>query len=653
MAIVEMKKIRLAAMKTDKRRLLRDLIRLGCVQLAELPPEEGDMQALTRRMSSDAQDRRGELSRLLSAVEILDRAVPEKKGLLTPKPEKDSEVFLQDSGVKEALELADSIIGRDERLRKLSADESKERSAQLSLQPWQSLGMDLSIDHTETTRVLLGTVPAKTSMLDLNAALAVVSDEAEICIVSEDREFKYLIMICVNEVFAEVQSALKPFSFALAPVMGMEGTPTEALGRTRVSLEAIAEEKTALQSEIESLSSRRDELRLAADRLCARIAMAEAEERMAATESCIIMQGWLPAADEEKLASVLASYDCAWETEAPSKEEYPEVPVSLRNNKFTNALNMVTNMYSLPLYGTVDPNPLMAPFFIVFYGLMMADMGYGLIMIAAAIVALKKLRPRNNSLSFCQLLLYCGVATFVGGALTGSFFSDVVAQFVTMITGTQWSMPYLFSPVRDSEMVLYGSLILGVIHLNTGMAVNFVQKVKRGETASAIWEEGSLWVILIGGILWFLDIGNISGIPIVLIIGVVMLLLGAGREKKGFGKVTAAVACIYNTATGWLGDVLSYARIMALMLAGGVVGQVFNSVAIMPMQSGGVNPLTILVFIVIFLLGHAMNFGLNILGCYVHDLRLQCLEFFGKFYADGGKPFTPLEISGKYNNVRR
>ena len=217
-------------------------------------------------------------------------------------------------------------------------------------------------------------------------------------------------------------------------------------------------------------------------------------------------------------------------------------------------------------------------------------------------------------------------------------------------------LPFLFSPIRNSETVLYGSMVLGLIQLNAGMVVSFVQKAKAGNLADGIFEEGSLWVILVGGILLALPALGLVSIPsiigkVILILGLVMLLFGAGRHAKGFGKVTAAIACIYNTATGWFGDILSYSRIMALMLAGGVVGQVFNTIAAMPAEGMGVNLFTILVFILIFLVGHAMNFALNLLGCFVHDLRLQCLEFFGKFYQDGGKPFQPLEINTKYVDV--
>ena len=314
-------------------------------------------------------------------------------------------------------------------------------------------------------------------------------------------------------------------------------------------------------------------------------------------------------------------------------------------------------MYSLPAYGTVDANPIMAPFFILFYGLMMADMGYGLIMIAAALVAMKKIKPRKGTLAFCQLLLYGGISTFIMGALTGGFFGnapEVIAKMIDPDT-TFKGLPYLFNPVDQSELVLYGAMALGVIHLNVGMIVSFLEKKRAGKVLDGVFEEGPLWVILLGGVLVALQMLVLKDLTIlktvglaILAVGAVMLLYGAGRHSKGFGKVTAAFGIIYNTLTGWFGDILSYSRIMALMLAGSVVAQVFNTIAAMPAESAGLNVFTGIIFLIIFLIGHALNFGLNLLGCFVHDLRLQCLEFFGKFYQDGGKSFEPLEIRSKY-----
>ena len=306
---------------------------------------------------------------------------------------------------------------------------------------------------------------------------------------------------------------------------------------------------------------------------------------------------------------------------------------------------MVTEMYSLPAYGSLDPNPLMAPFFILFYGLMMADMGYGLLMVIAALVAMKKIKPRKGSLSFCQLLLWGGISTFVCGALTGGFFGDALVK-IGQILGKPdgWGeLPALFSPMTDSMMVLIGAMALGLVHLNTGMVINFVKKTKRGQLADAIWEEGALWVTLVGIILFVLKIGNVSGVPVVLVIGLLMVFYGGSRSAKGLGKLLSIFTTLYNTATGWFGDILSYSRIMALMLAGSVIATVFNTI--------GAIANSFWLFIPVFLIGHTLNFALNLLGCYVHDLRLQCLEYFGKFYEDGGRPFKPLEVTTKYYNV--
>ena len=273
-------------------------------------------------------------------------------------------------------------------------------------------------------------------------------------------------------------------------------------------------------------------------------------------------------------------------------------------------------------------------------------MGYGLLMIIAALVAMKKIKPRAGTLTFCQLLLYGGISTFIMGALTGGFFGDALVQIGKILGKPEgWGqLPALFSPLNDTTSVLIGSMVLGLIHLNTGMVINVVKKVRRGQVADAVWEEGALWVVLLGGILFALKIGNVAGYPVVLIVGLVMLFYGGSRGSKGvFGKILSVFVTLYNQSTGWFGDILSYSRIMALMLAGSVIATVFNTI--------GAIANNLVVFFIIFLIGHALNFGLNLLGCYVHDLRLQCLEFFGKFYEDGGRPFAPLDIKTKYYNV--
>lgn len=662
MAILQMKRLTLAVIRSQKEALLKDLIRHGCVEVSEIDEivKDSEISNLVKSENSDLMKVRQAHASLLHGIDLLNRYVPKKSPLLSAKPEVTPDEFLDETGLWGAVQFAQQIEEEDGRIKRIAAEESRQRSVIESLKPWADLTMPLNSEGTEYAAVLLGTIPARISLEEVASAVEKVTEEAQLYSVSEDKSQHYVMLICLRQKLSEVQEALRNSGFTASTVSGMEGSARECIGKAEIALKELAAEKQQLVKAIEAEDVRRDEMKLAADRMAARISIAEAEEKLFGTESVVMLEGWMPAEKEAELSRVFEDYTCAYETREPLPEEYPDVPVKLKNNRVTDGLNMVTNMYSLPAYGTVDPNPLMAPFFIIFFGLMFADIGYGVLMIIAALFALAKIKPQEGSLSFCRLLLWGGIATTIAGFLTGALFSDAPKQIYDVycaskgIEPTWQGLPRLFSPTEDSILVLVGSLILGWLHLNTGMVVSFVQKWKHGDKADAIWEEGSQWVLLIGAVIFALKKLNVvSAIPDAvalgaLIIGVAMLLFGAGRNAKGFGKVTAAFGCIYNTATGWFGDILSYSRIMALMLAGGVVGQVFNTVAIMPAKNSGINVFTVIAFLVIFLLGHAMNFGLNLLGCYVHDLRLQCLEFFGKFYQDGGKPFKPLKLSGKF-----
>ena len=658
MAIVQMKKLRLLAVRDRKEELLRELMRCGCVEITELEPKLAGTEAegLVRPESSELTALKGRHGSLVHAVELLDRYAPKKTKLLSAKPELEGRVLLDDTGLAGALRIAEALEGYDARIKRISAEESRERALIESLQPWLTLDLPLNFEGTERCSVLTGSLPARFPLDTVRAAIEAVDEEAELFSIHEEKKANYVLLVCMKGKLPAMQDALRPFGFTASALGGLSGTARECQLNAEQSLKELAAEKENCVRYIVDDAVHRDELKLAADRMNVKISLAEAEERMCGTDSVVVLQGWLPAEREEELGQLFDRFGCAWETEDPAEDEYPEVPVSLKNNKFADALNMVTNMYSLPAYGTVDPNPLMAPFFILFYGLMMADMGYGILMILAALIAMKRIKPRAGQLSFCRLLLYGGISTFLMGALTGSFFGNA-PEIIAGMMGRDWpGLPSLFSPVRDSSLVLYGSMVLGMIHLNTGMAVNFCQRWKHGDKAGAILEEGAQWIILLGGIvviaqmLLFKENAMLKNVGLGIAgLGVVMLLIGSTRGATGFGKITAPFSCIYNTLTGWFGDVLSYSRIMALMLAGGVVAQVFNTIAAMP-SANGVTVVSGIIFIVIFLIGHTLNFGLNLLGCFVHDLRLQCLEFFGKFYHDGGKPFQPLRIRTQYIN---
>ena len=647
MAILKMKKLRLMAVRSRKDELLRELIRHGCVEFSELEDQiqGSDVESILSRESSDVATLKSQLTSLNHAIALLDTYAPKKGKLLSAKPELEDLAFLDDTGLSGALKFAGAIEGYDARIKRISAEESRQRGIIDSLQPWLGLDLPLNTEGTERCGVLMGTIPVKMELADVQAALSQVDEESELFQVNEDKRDRYVLLVAMKETIPAMQECLRGFGFTASSLGSMKGTARECLSAAEEALKELASEKEACAQSIVAEAVRRDELKLAADRVSTKIALAEADEKLYGTASTVVMEGWIPEEREQELIKVFDDFGCAYETLTPTVEEYPEVPVKLKNNKLTNGLNMVTEMYSLPAYGSLDPNPLMAPFFILFYGLMMADMGYGLLMVIAALVAMKKIKPRKGSLSFCQLLLWGGISTFICGALTGGFFGDALVK-IGQILGKPdgWGqLPALFSPMTDSMMVLIGAMALGLVHLNTGMVINFVKKTKRGQLADAIWEEGALWVTLVGIILFALKIGNVSGIPVVLVIGLVMVFYGGSRSAKGLGKLLSIFTTLYNTATGWFGDILSYSRIMALMLAGSVIATVFNTI--------GAIANSFWLFIPVFLIGHTLNFALNLLGCYVHDLRLQCLEYFGKFYEDGGRPFKPLEVTTKYYNV--
>ena len=643
--IERMKKLTLLAVASERKALLKDLMLLGCVELTEQAVTDDSLPVLKGMGQTGLATEKARHAAITNALKLLDKYAPAKKSFLAPLPDAELNVLLDETTLDADVELSEHIAELEERIRRASAEEAREKAAIEAHTPWAALDLPLGFHGTERAAVSLCSFPAALDMAEADLTLGAGAPEAQLLRVSDDRSLHYAVLVCLREEQDAAAEALRPLGFSIMTVQETSGTAKEGIAAAEARLAELAEEKQQCASAIASHADSRDELKLRADTLSTRIDRAEAESKLLRTESTVCLTGWVLAEREAELAKTLEKYDCAWETAEPGKDEYPEVPVKLKNNRVTRALNMVTEMYSLPAYDGVDPNPLMAPFFILFYGIMLADMAYGLIMIIAALVVLKKKKPRKGTRNFFELMLWCGISTTIMGALTGGFFSDAPLQIAQIINpDTTWQgLPALFTPLDDTIMILIGAMCLGFIQIITGMIISVVEKVKNGEIFDAVFNEGTWWVIFVGLALWVLGIGSVGGVPVVLAIGGVMLFIGSAKGKKGFGIFTGFIGAIYNGVTGYFGDILSYSRLMALMLAGSVIAQVFNTI--------GAIFGNVFIFIIISLFGNALNFALNLLGCFVHDLRLQCLEFFKAFYKDGGKPFKPLEINTKYVTV--
>ena len=644
MAIVHMKKLRLMVVRRQKDELLRDLMLLGCVQISEPDALLADAEsaAVLRQESGNVTEVRSELTRLTAALKLLDKYAPVKSRLLSSRPEVTEADFLDDGAYRQELDAVAQLEELEAAVRRYNGEEAKLRSNMEALRPWQTLDLPLDLGETVRTRISLGMLPAAVDLAEAAKALADAAPESQLYEISSDKEQHYVLLICLKEELTEAITALRASGFTLANLNGAPGTAKQNIEDAQQQIADVIRRREQAETDIAAFAPHRDAFKLCIDRASVKLGRAEAEERLVGTESVVCMRGWLTAPEEAKLTAVLAKYDCAWDLADPTEDEYPEVPVKLQNNKFTEPLNMVTNMYSLPAYGTVDPNPLMAPFFILFYGIMMADMGYGLLMMLASVVVLRRMRPKGTMSHFFGLLGLCGVSTFLMGAVTGGFFGDMIPQVLKILNPEStfvWFWPPLFTPLDDTLMILVGAMALGLIQIVTGMAISFIKKIREGQILDAVWEELTWWIVFAGLALAVLGVTNV-----VIILGGVMVLVGSGWNAKGFGKVTAVFGSLYNHVTGYFGDILSYSRLMALMLAGSVIAQVFNTL--------GAIPGNLVIFFIISLAGNALNFALNLLGCYVHDLRLQCLEYFGKFYQDGGKPFRPMAVNTRYVDIK-
>lgn len=635
-----MKHLRLLGMESEREALLKAMQDMECVEISSIDGSEEALKSGFAKPNDKALMSAQEASRAYrTALASLDRFASEKKGMFRKRQGVSRAAFFSAESEENARTAAETINKDTRRLGEIESERTKNEALRATLAPW--LTVDAPLGGADgALAVFFGTAGLNVT----DDALKALADSLDGLLTwqqaSSDRSLRYLLVMCHGSVKERALSALRDLGFSTVSFRGMTGTAKENDKALAENLAALEKERQEIEQRIAGLGGKREALLEASDRAAIALRREEAKSRLVGTDKVFLLEGWLPADRCAALEKALEPFTCAIETREPTEDEYPQVPVQLKNNKLTRPLNMVTEMYSLPAYGTLDPNPLMAPFFILFYGIMMADMGYGLLMMIASVIISKKYRPKGTSGELFSLLGLCGISTFIMGTLTGGFFGDFLTQLVAIVSpGTVFALPKLFDPLDDLTMILIGSMALGMVQIVTGMAISLIEKCKRKKFLDAFFEEITWWTVFIGIALLALGKG-----AAVLYVGCALVLLGPIVQGKGWGKLTGVFGSLYNHVTGYFGDILSYTRLMALMLAGSVIAQVFNMLAAMPGN--------VIAFIIISMLGNAMNFGLNLLGCYVHDLRLQCLEFFNKFYVDGGKPFRPMTLDTEYVDLQ-
>ena len=661
MSIVKMKHLRALGLREGRGKLLRRLRSLGCVEIStpkSLPPE---WDFLSAPDGDELSHHLGEADELSAALEVLrSRGIKDKGGLLVPLPQVAEETLFDESAYNQSLVVARQINEANSALNAQQAKRSKLETQLRALEPWKELSVPLDMTGTRRTDAMFVAVSLRLDRAEVKRRLDEATELYDLTWAGTDREFQYFMVLVHKSAAQEVQAALLDLGCARLNLRSWSGTAAENCLVLQRQLGELDREAASLQKSIDDQAGSVFDLKVALDKAGQEVTLERAKARLLDTEYTFFLDGWFPAEREEAVKAALEEHGMAYDIADPTEEEYPQVPIQLKSNKFTDPFTVVTAMYYMPAYDGVDPNPFMAPFFILFFGFMMNDIGYGLLMALGTALFLAKARPKGDKGRMMSMFFMCGLSSIFWGSLTGSFFGDFFPQLFKLIDPSllgllkppigggdpTWFWPALFNPVNNTIQVMIGSMALGIILVFTGMAISMVEKLKRGEVLDAVSNELAWYCILIGAAL---AIGGPMAAPVLGTVGQVLLFGGLGLllignliRAKGLGGLVGFGGAIYNGVSGYFSDILSYLRLMALMMAGAIIAQVFNTLGAV----FGLVP-----FIIVALIGNVLNLVLNLLGCYVHTLRLQCLEFFGRFYKDGGKAFDPLAVHTNYVEV--
>ncbi len=644
MAIVKMSHLTLLAAEGERDPLIRRLMHLGCVELRQLRGGDGLPEAFeaVRAASSQA---RADYQLLRQAMEYMKQC-----GVSFPLLQKRQRVMekalLSEGRFRKAMSMANVIAGHGRAMEQARREISRLKERRAALEHWLECPVALDNTGTANTRLLLGTLPAKGDFNVFAAAIEEAAPESEAFSISRSKERVYGAVLYHTAVHDAVQETLRLWGFRPASFQGLHGTAAVLMEEAAAEMAALEEDMVRRRELIASCGARRAELELALDQAYQRVLAEEGKERGMGDGAVLCFQGWIPTEQLPRLAEALAPFACAYQAREVEEDETP--PTLLKNPGWMRPINVVTEMYSLPDYRGIDPNPLIFGFYIFFFGFMFADVAYGLILLAVALFAIRRWDPRGAVGQLLHLGVYLGISTAVCGALTGGFFGNAIEVAATTFFGVpmeelplwvqRFSAGLVFNPLTSPMAVLYTTLAIGVLQLLFGQLVHIYMEGRSGHLLGGLMDTVPWWVFFAGIALWLFDRG-----VAVLLAGVVLLILTQGRHGKSFfAKLTGGVASLYGV-TNWLSDVLSYSRLMALMLATSVIATVINTL--------GALPGSLIAFVPVFLVGHLFNIAVNLIGTYVHAARLQYLEFYGKFYKEGGVPFRPLAYQTNYTDV--
>ncbi|MGG7212789.1 V-type ATP synthase subunit I [Clostridium nigeriense] len=650
MAIVKMKKFTLLTFESKKQKILKRIQGLSSVEFINLQDDDflkkyEDLKQLYKDDANlESSKYEEDLSKAKFGVEFLNKYVPTKSGLKALREEKLALTLDElEEKVKSFNWTAsyDKAKEKEEQLAKLDSQVTKLQAEIDILTPWQNLDVPFSeLKTLKNTSYYLGTI-AKSYEDMLIQELS----NAYIEIISRGTNDINILILANKEYDESISETLRSIGFSAFKTEHKD-VALKLILDFKHQIEETKSKKFFVKEEISNFEEDLRKLELAYDYFASKVERNKASKNFLKTKNVCAIQGWIADADSDELKTIcdnLLNDDYYMEFEDVKEEEIDDVPIKLKNGELVSAFESVTGMYSYPKYNEIDPTPLLTPFYLIFFGMMVADAGYGLLVLIGSFLALKFLKLSDSMKDFTKFFFYLSFPTIFFGLIYGSFFGDLV------ILPTQ-----LIDTNKDVMTIVALSLALGVIQIFFGLFIKVYSLAKIGKGKDALLDAGS-WIITllsIGGIVAvnFLNLPNFLGkiFMVTMIIGMILVVIGGGRAEKSFGaKAGQGLYSLYGI-TGYVGDLVSYTRLMALGLAGGSIAGALNLL---------INTLpgvaAIIVGPVLFILFHIFNLGLSLLGAYVHTARLQYVEYFGKFYDGGGKPFKAFKGSEKYVKIKR
>ena len=649
-----MQKVSVIGLDTVKGRLIAQMMDLEAVEFTDQTEKLTEEFWADNTVQDGAQHQvtyyEGKIGRAAQALDIIGQYGGLKSPLFkTRRIVSRAEADSIPSQEIETEDLIARLIHLNEELRNKRDEINRLDLDSMMLEPWRNYEVPLDRSSTETITAIFGVLPIAYDMQAAEGAVKSLTERYVMKQVNEDKTMRYLAFLVPKEQEDEILGVLKDEGFQALELKGFKGTVTENISRNAERKIKLQGEIDDVLDEIKELAKSKDHIEEYQDILTIELDKKRTRAKLLKTKKTFYMEGWVPEGKVEAVKNLLDANECYYEFRDPVEGE--EVPVLLKTSKLFKPVEAITEMYSLPAYGTFDPTTIFALWYICFFGMMFSDACYGLLMVVVLGVVLKKYNLEGTMYKMVKLLFYCGISTTFWGVMFGGYFGNLFTVIAETFFGKTFKIPPLwFDPLDDPLKLLIISIALGVAHLFLGLAIQGYIYLKDGKVVDFICDIVLWYTTIIGLFLW-IGGGVIGGAAPVIgkwmsIISIVGLALTGGRDRKGFGKAVGGFSNVYNI-TSWLSDILSYARILALGLATGAIAQVVNTMG--ALAGGGIKGA--IVFLLVFIFGHLLNFAINVLGAFIHSARLQFVEFFGKFYVDGGEAFDPLRKNTKYIKI--